>query len=277
MTLTTVCKDRKKAILFRILTLTLAIALALPCLFGCGDKEPDETPAESTPTDVPADAEPKKRVAITFDDGPQYANNEETKRIVDELAKYGFTATFFVVGNRIAGGDALKYAVDNGNEIGIHAFTHDHYYDTCEDEVYKNEIDNTLKEIHKQLPDYQVKLMRPVGGRITPERAAASTYAIIQWSVDSDDWNNKFAPGDTDEDTERKINQTVSNVMDSVKDGDIILMHDIWSYTFEATVRLLKALDEAGYEVVSVSELLGDSLEAGVEYYSLNEIKDHRQ
>lgn len=280
--------------LFRVLLALLATILALSCFVGCdGDEDPEKS-SQSTPQnnvsdgendenndnndndgDVSVDAEPKKRVAITFDDGPQYYNDEETKKIVDELAKYGFTATFFVVGNRIPGGDALPYAVERGNEIGIHAFTHSHYYDNCTDSVYQNELQNTLNAIRKQIPDYEVKLMRPVGGRITKERVKTCPYAVIQWSVDSDDWNNKYVSGDTDEDTQKKIDTTVNNVMSTVSDGDIILMHDIWSNTYDATVILLAKLHEAGYEVVSVSELLGDELEAGKEYYSLYEIYEY--
>ena len=211
-----------------------------------------------------------KRVALTFDDGPHV---ERTPKIVDELAKYGYNATFFVVGNRVDGteyngGAAMKYAVSKGNEIGIHGYTHSYYYDTCDDATYQSEIADTLKAIRKVLPDYEVKVMRPVGGRITAERVAASPYAVIQWSVDSDDWNNKYVSGDTDEDTARKIEATVNNVMNNVSDGDIILMHDIWSNTYDATVILLERLYEEGYDVVSVSELLGDSMQAGREYYA---------
>ena len=274
-----------RTLAFRIFVALFAMILAFSCFVGCdGGDKPEESSA-STPkadgnndgdgNDVQVDATPKKRVAITFDDGPQYYNDQETKKIVDELAKYGFTATFFVVGNRIPGGDALSYAVEKGNEIGIHAFTHSHYYDTCTDAVYKNELENTLKAIQKQIPGYEVKLMRPVGGRITEERAKSCPYAVIQWSVDSDDWNNKYVSGDTDEDTERKIETTVNNVMSTVSDGDIILLHDIWSNTYDATVILLAKLSEAGYEVVSVSELLGDELAAGKEYYSLYKIYDY--
>ena len=275
---------------FRVLLVLLAAIVAVSCFVGCNDENTPDQSSQSTPKDdqsenggddgeggdIQADATPKKRVAITFDDGPQYYNDEETKKIVDELAKYGFTATFFVVGNRIPGGDALPYAVEKGNEIGIHGYTHDNFYDTCTDSIYEDELNDTLQAIRKQIPGYEVQLMRPVGGRITKERVKNCPYAVIQWSVDSDDWNNKYVPGDTDEDTQRKIDTTVNNVMSVVSDGDIILLHDIWSNTYDATVILLKKLHEAGYEVVSVSELLGDSLEAGKEYYSLDEIYDYQ-
>lgn len=266
------------ALLFRLAVIILAATLVIPCLFACNNRPNGDqsTPADGNDRndgDISVNAEPKKRVAITFDDGPQYYNceNGETRAIVDELAKYGFTATFFVVGNRIwSNDDVLAYAVSKGNEIGIHGYTHENYYDTCTDSVYQEELQKTLNAIKRVIPDYEVRLMRPVGGRITEERIRTCPYAVINWSVDSDDWNNKYVPGTTDEENAAKIETIVNNVMNNVSDGDIILMHDIWSNTYDAVVILLARLKEEGYEVVTVSELLGDSLHAGEEYFSAN-------
>ncbi len=254
-----------------VLSFILLISVTLS---SCNQNVPDEsTPpvGESSSDDIPAVVVPKKRVALTYDDGPQHYNDEETKSIVDELSKYGFHATFFVVGNRIAGGDALPYAVEKGNEIGIHGYTHSLYYDTCTDEEYAAEINKTAEAIRKKLPNYEIKLMRPVGGRITDARAAASPYSIIMWTVDSDDWKHKYSSGDSDEVAAEKVNAIVENVMSKVSDGDIILMHDIYQSTYDATVLILKRLHEEGYEVVTVSELLGDTMTPGRIYYGLYE------
>lgn len=202
----------------------------------------------------------KKRVAITYDDGP---HNVRTEAIVDELEKYGFHATFFVVGNRVdgkaySGGKAVKYAASKGNEIAIHAYTHSKYYDTCENSVYKEELSKTHDAILEQLPNAKVKLMRPVGGRITEERTKNCDYAIIMWSVDSNDWKYK-------NDGDEGVKTIVSNVMSQVQDGSIILMHDIYENTYLATKEILKQLDAQGYEVVTVSQLLGNP-KAGVKY-----------
>ena len=202
----------------------------------------------------------KKRVAITYDDGPHV---ERTKLIVDELAKYGFNATFFVVGNRVdgtaySGGEAVKYAASKGNEIAIHAYTHDYYYDRCEASIYKSELSKTHSAILSKVPNASVNLMRPVGGNITSERIAACDYAVIMWSVDSNDWKYK-------NDGEAGVEAIVDNVMSQVRDGSIILMHDIYENTYLATQRILKELNNQGYDVVTVSELLG-SPQAGVKY-----------
>ena len=202
----------------------------------------------------------KKRVAITYDDGP---HNVRTKAIVDELAKYNYHATFFVVGNRVDGkayngAEAVKYAASKGNEIAIHAYTHNKYYDTCSNSDYKAELEDTYDAIKDVLPNAKVKLMRPVGGRITAERTEDCDYSVIMWSVDSNDWKYKS-------EGESGVNTIVSNVMSQVQNGSIILMHDIYENTYLATKEILKQLNAQGYEVVTVSELLGNP-KAGVKY-----------
>jgi peptidoglycan/xylan/chitin deacetylase (PgdA/CDA1 family) len=182
---------------------------------------------------------------------------------VDELAKYGYNATFFVVGNRVDGkayngASAVQYAASKGNEIAIHAYTHNKYYDTCSNSDYKAEIENTYDAIKDVVPNAKVKLMRPVGGRITAERTQNCDYAVIMWSVDSNDWKYK-------NEGSANVDTIVNNVMSQVQDGSIILMHDIYENTYLASKEILKQLNEQGYEVVTVSELLGNP-RAGVKY-----------
>ena len=252
----------------------LMLLLSLSLLIGCDTvyERPTDTtiptvPTGDIPTSKPSSTTSKKRVAITFDDGPR-SHQKQTQRIVAELAKYGFTATFFVVGNRIEKDGTLPYAVEHGCEIGIHGFTHskDKYFDTCSDEDYEYEISKTAEEIHKQLPNYNIKLMRPVGGFISPERVSASPYSVILWDVDSQDWQNTYYSGISDENAAKKVNNVVNNVMSSVTDGSIILLHDIYESTYDATKIILQRLYDEGYDVVSVSELLGESLMPGRQY-----------
>ena len=207
----------------------------------------------------------KKRVAINYDDGP---HNVYTKKIVDELEKYNFSATFFVIGNRVDGTDyngasALVYAHEKGNEIGIHGYTHEPYYDTCTNEIYNYEINSTDNAIKNQIRSAKVRLVRPTWGRISDERVKQSKYFIILWSVDSEDWRYKYSTEDSADERNQKLNTIVDNVMNNVKDGDIILMHDIYESTYDASVVILQRLHEEGYEVVSVSELMGKDLSAG--------------
>ena len=271
----------------RPLALLLALCLCALSLWSCtmhgSRSDPPTQPPEAPSADIPVmggteEQPPKKRVAITFDDGPQYYNGEETRSIVDELVKYGFSATFFMVGNRIQyNDDLLPYIVENGSEIGIHGYTHSVYYDECSNASYENEMSKTADAIHACIPDYEIKLMRPVGGKISYDRVESSPYSVIMWSVDSDDWNNRYSASrcECDEDAgitcdncQSVVDTIVNNVMSQVSDGDIILLHDIYLSTYDATVVILQQLYEQGYDVVSVSELLGDQLEPGQKYYS---------
>jgi peptidoglycan/xylan/chitin deacetylase (PgdA/CDA1 family) len=205
-----------------------------------------------------------KYVAITIDDGP-YTTLQ--KKFVDEMAKYNGHATFYVVGNRVGktAGNGLVYAVENGWEIGIHAWTHDYYYSSCTDEKYVEEISKTAAVIEKYLPGYKIRTMHPPGGMIKNERVSASEYAVVLWDVDSNDW--KYV-GRGDSVREKNIETIVNNVMKSVKNGSIVLMHELYSNSYEAYCEILRRLDEQGYEFVTVSELLGEKYKSGKKFWS---------
>ncbi|MBE6596363.1 MAG: hypothetical protein E7641_01720 [Ruminococcaceae bacterium] len=269
---------KSKGRYLRILTLLLVVAV-LFCSCKKGDGNIPESNDEeglvpviatlATGETTNGGGSEKKRVALTLDDGP---HNVYTKKIVDELSKYQYHATFFVLGNRVdgtsySGGSAMIYAAEAGNEIAIHGYTHKLYFDKCSDEEYKSELSRTEKAIKDKYPAVSVRLMRPVGGRITNERVTESEYSIIMWSVDSEDWKYKYKSGDTDAAKKEKVDAIVNNVMNGVSDGSIILMHDIYESTYDAVVVLLEKLHSEGYEVVTVSELLGSDLHAGARYY----------
>ena len=230
-------------------------------------KEPVVTPSVTTKPEAPETEEPtvpKKRVAFTFDDGP---HSTITYQFVDKLKEYGASATFFVVGNRLGakGGAAIQYAYENGCEIGIHSYSHetDLYYDRCTEAEYFSDMQKTADAINQYIPA-TVTLMRPPGGNITADRVASCPYSVITWNVDSLDWKYKARTDDAT--TEANINTIVDNVMKDISDGDIVLMHEIYQNSYEAFCILIDRLYADGYEIVSVSELLGDRLEPGVKY-----------
>lgn len=256
---------------------TICCLLALCFLFGCEStgtredylKENGLTEAPAA-TQAPTPVKPlKKRVAVTFDDGPNYIN---TPTVLDALAQYGWKATFFVVGHRIVegGGETLMRIAADGHEIGIHGYTHtnseSHYYDTCSDDIYAQEISMTVEAIRAYVPNYQPTLMRPIGGRISSERTAASPYSIILWSIDTEDWKHKYYAGISDEEADARVNTIVQNALAGVKDGDIILLHDIYQSSADATVKILAELHAMDFDVVTVSELLGENRQAGKIY-----------
>lgn len=205
----------------------------------------------------PPDGPNKKRIAFTFDDGP---HGVITKGIADEFAKYGGHCTYFVVGNRVHGNQltAMQYAYGLGNEIAIHGYTHTNYYNKCSTDLYNYELTETAKAI-MYATGKAPTLMRPPGGSITNPRVADCPYSVILWNVDTKDWYYK-------KESQKNIDAIVQNILTAATEGDIVLMHDIYYNTLEAVKIALPILKEQGYEFVTVSELLGDEMQAGKKY-----------
>ncbi len=256
--------------------ITLISLLLLLCLLlaACGEgavpvggsgadttELPESTLAPETDPPVP-----QKRVAITYDDGP--SRQGLTEKLVDEFRKYGGKATFFVLGNLITDstGEALAYADSHGFEIGIHAYTHEYYFDSCSESIFLNELRMTEEAIKRYIKG-EVTLLRAPGGSISKERAQLGGYPVINWSIDTEDWRYKSRADDAA--AEQNIDTIVRNALENVEDGDIILMHEIYTNSYEASCRILRELDAMGFAFVTVSELFGEgSLTAGETYYS---------
>ena len=185
-------------------------------------------------------------------------------KFVDKLKEYGAAATFFVVGNRMGqnNGAALKYAVENGCEVGIHSYSHNYYNKMTMDE-YLDDLAKTEAAIKKYV-DTDVRLMRPPGGILSASQRDACPYTAVLWSVDSNDWQYT---GRSEEKRENNIQTIVDNVMSVVKEGDIVLMHELYENSYEAFCIIIDQLYEQGYEIVTVGELLGDKVVAGTSVY----------
>ncbi len=259
------------SLLLTALMLFCSCEVLLPVMGTVGT---DTDTISASDTTTPPDTEPpepRKRVAITYDDGPAFDNDRVqrlTYKLVDEFAKYGGKATFFVLGNRINSqtGKAMQYAHNHGFEYGIHAYTHSFYFDNCEEDIFLNELKQTENAI-RQYINADVTLLRAPGGRITEERALLGGYPIINWNIDTRDWQHSSRANSAV--AKANIDAIVENALKNVEDGDIILMHEIYENTYEATCIILARLHEMGFEFVTVTELLGENnLKAGETYYS---------
>lgn len=195
----------------------------------------------------------KKMVALTYDDGPSIY----TPRILKTLKENNSVATFFVVGNRVPMySDTVKKAYDMGCEIGNHTYEHKSLPNLSETEV-KRQISKTNKEVKKAIGEKPV-IMRPTGGATNANVKQWVGMPSIIWSIDTLDWKT------------RNADSTRRAVLNRVKDGDIVLMHDLYSATATASETIIPELVRRGYQLVTVSELAecrGGMKETGA-YYS---------
>jgi delta-lactam-biosynthetic de-N-acetylase len=188
----------------------------------------------------------KKKVALTFDDGPHH---EYTPKILDILAQEDVKATFFLIGQNIESGKELvKRAVDEGHTVANHTWTHPDLSKTASSDI-KKELRKTKEKIN-EVTGKNVMLLRPPYGAISGKSNVVKKegYAIINWDVDTNDWR----PGRTSSDI-------VQVVKDTVQSGSIILMHDGGGKrdaTVNALPEMIQYLKEAGYEFVTVDQLL---------------------
>ena len=103
-------------------------------------------------------------------------------------------------------------------------------------------------------------IMRPVGGAYNETVAANVGLPMIIWSLDTQDWRYRDSA------------HVASAILDNVSDGDIILMHDLYSSTADAMDIVIPELVRRGYTLVTVSEMAearGLNLQAGSAYYSV--------
>lgn len=192
-------------------------------------------------------------VALTFDDGPR---NTTTGPLLDGLALREVPATFFLVGNRIAGSEELlQRMVSEGHQVGIHTYEHVMMTDLTRAD-FDSQVGQTRALLVQLLGEGEYWL-RPPYGIVDASVTQWCDCPLILWSVDPEDWKDK------DED------RIVAAVLETVKDGDIILMHDIYPSSVSAALRIVDGLQEQGYCFVTVEQLLEQrqvAVEAGKQY-----------
>lgn len=185
----------------------------------------------------------KKQVAISFDAA---WGADKTKAIVDVLKEYDVNATFFLVGFWVDENEELvKMLADEGIEIGTHSENHPDMV-KLDGETMKNELVSSSQKIEK-LTGKKVELFRAPFGSYNDElisKADELGLKTIQWDVDTLDWKGLTA------------SQMCARVVDNVKNGSIILMHNNSDNIIDGLKLILERLTMQGYEITSVGELI---------------------
>ncbi len=197
----------------------------------------------------------KAMVAITYDDGP----SQYTSRILDILKENNSVATFFILGQRVYNNeDILSRTIEEGSQIGNHSYNHKNLTTIGDEELYK-QVQGT-DDLIRIATGYTPTVMRPPYGSTTDDLNKKIQRPIIKWSIDTRDWES------------RNVEMIKNSILDNVKDGDIILMHDLYDSTAEASKLVIPELLNRGYQLVTIDELVesrGESLSAGQQYYNM--------
>ncbi|WP_394282597.1 polysaccharide deacetylase family protein [Frisingicoccus sp.] len=196
----------------------------------------------------------ERLVALTFDDGPKEG---KTDVILDMLKEKNVHATFFMIGAQVEDNSNLvKRLYEEGHQIGIHTYHHVDLYCLSEEEQ-REEIEKTEAVIQTITGNTDPLTVRPPYGRMNAVFEEWIDRPLILWSVDTLDWTGKTA------------SQMIQETSENVKDGDIILMHDISENGLEGAAGIIDELKRMGYTFLTIDQLFrakNIELENGVSY-----------
>ena len=186
----------------------------------------------------------EKKIAITFDDGPDKLITPEVLNILDE---YNVKATFFCIGSHIEKNKELLKAIDTkGHLIGNHSWSHDRWFDLFTWRKMKSEIEKTNGLIF-EITGKMAKLFRPPYGVTNPalkKAIRAMEFHNIGWSIRSLD-------------TVKSVEKTLKRIKKNLSPGDIILFHDNRKQISTILKKFLDYAKTNGFEIVPLDKLLG--------------------
>lgn len=224
----------------------IGILVVTLCLVLGAKKEEQRTKEMSgvmQPVELPKESEEEpKKIALTFDDGPHPVYTEQMLEVLDENH---VPATFFLLGQNIEGQEeVVKEIAEKGHLIGNHTYHHVQITGMSTEQAYE-EIDQTSRLI-EELTGKGTEYVRPPFGTWNTGLESELDLIPVMWTIDTKDW------------TTENVDAIVNHVVKNAGENDIILMHDSYKSTVEATERIIKLLKAEGFEFVTVDEVVMD-------------------
>jgi len=185
-----------------------------------------------------------KICSLTFDDGP---DSKQTGAILKILQRAEIPATFFLIGEKIAGNEEIVREIHKqGHLIGNHAWKHSPWFDFFPGRRMKKEIVGTADAI-RGVTGKSPLLFRPPFGVIVPALNRVLTslpYHVIGWNIRSFDTIQK----DPD--------KVVNRILKRLKPGSIILLHDHLQLAPVILEKLIARIKETNYQIIPLTDLL---------------------
>jgi peptidoglycan/xylan/chitin deacetylase (PgdA/CDA1 family) len=180
----------------------------------------------------------KKEIFLTFDDGPI---PEVTPWVLKTLEKFNAKASFFCVGDNVRKHPEIyQQLIDRNHTIGNHTFNHLNGWMTDNISYFHN--------IRKCATVVKSDLFRPPYGKLKPKQTQflSRHYKIVMWDVLSGDFDPKIS-----------ADECYQKVINSAKEGSIIVFHDSLKAFDKLKTVLPKVLDyftELGFTFKALSE-----------------------
>lgn len=184
----------------------------------------------------------KKKIALTFDDGP---HPQYTPEMLAALKERGVKATFFLLGQEVEKyPEIVKQIQEEGHLVGNHSYRHEQLSKLSMEQAC-NQVERTNKlicDITGVYPSY----LRPPFGDWHEKLDCEMNMVEVLWDIDTLDWSSQ------------NHGAIVKKVLKNIQENDIILMHDGYETSVTAAMEIIDTLQKEGYEFVTVDELLFD-------------------
>lgn len=191
----------------------------------------------------------RKVVYLTFDDGP---HPPETERVLDVLREHGARATFFLIGSKVSGNEAvLRRMLEEGHALGLHTYSHAGTFPLLSFDKMLADV-NDGKRAVESVAGKKISLFRPPFGVTNPTISKVVRTLGLQtvgWDVRS--FDTMFCKS-----SEHSCKQSehdwyvpvVERIMKQVRPGSVILLHDRLDGASELLALLLDSLAASGYD-----------------------------
>lgn len=239
----------KKCLLFDLCCLCLVLGLIftgtgkgaeMKQSLAAAAEKLEKTRQASGPAQEDAGASERKKVALTFDDGP---NPQYTPEMLEALKEREVKATFFLLGQEVEKyPEVVKQIQKDGHLIVNHSYKHEQLSklpmeQACSQVSRTNELIYGITGVY---PSY----LRPPFGDWHEQLDSEVNMVEVLWDVDTLDWSSQNHA------------RIVEKVMKNVQENDIILMHDGYETSVTAAMEIIDTLKKQGYEFVTVDEIL---------------------
>ena len=172
-------------------------------------------------------------------------NQEENQPQEQELLEPRKIALTFDDGQKIEGHEeVVRRIAEKGHLIGNHTFHHVQVTGLSREQACA-EIDETSRLI-ESVTGKGTEYIRPPFGTWNEGLEEDLDLIPVMWTIDTKDWMTE------------NVDAIVEHVVQNAGENDIILMHDCYESTVQATERIIALLQARGFEFVTVDEVLFD-------------------